>query len=347
MQEEADQALSEGIEAFHVVHRRVPLRGASYPLYLWAAVAAYRRLLAKGFRPDIIHAHVYGAGVPAALIATRSRLPFVLTEHFSGIAQRSLSRTEIRKARYAYKRAARLLPVSRFLREAIRSYGVEGAFEVVPNAVDTSFFYPRDAERSKTAGPCRMLFVGNLEPSHEKGFPTLVEALAKLHPLRQTWHLDVIGDGAARAGYEVSAAARGLDERMTFHGSQPKTAVAELMRTADLLVLPSRVETFGAVVAEALACGVPVVATATGGIPEVLQESDGRLVPPDDPAALADAVHDTLEHLDRFDPRAISAAARDRYSLEAVGDRLSEIYEAVRAPIAAGGHRDARRRVSS
>ena len=163
LEEELDPALSEGIEAHHVFHRQSRVRGASYVPYLWGAIGAYRRLRAKGFRPDIIHAHVYVAGVPAAIIATRSGIPFVLTEHSSGVAQESLSRLEVRKAHYAYTRAARVLPVSRFVEESIRNYGIEARFEVVPNVVDTSVFFPRRSERIDTELR-RLLFVGNLEP---------------------------------------------------------------------------------------------------------------------------------------------------------------------------------------
>ena len=330
MEEELDPSLTDGIEAYHVGHRRVGVRGASYPLYLGSAVAAYRGLRARGFTPDLIHAHVYGAGVPAALIADRTGIPLVVAEHFSRVAQRSLNRVEARKARYAYGHAARVLPVSQFLADAIRAYGVEVPFEVVPNAVDTSLFFPSRAGRKKD-GTRRLIFVGNLEPSREKGFPTLLEALARLGRRRADWHLDVLGAGREQASYEETAAVLGLRNQLTFHGSRSKQAVAELMRSADLLVLPSRVETFGAAVAEALVSGLPVVATAVGGIPELVDERSGRLVPPEDPIALAESLDEVLDKLETFDSHAIATRARGRYGLAVVGDRLARIYDAVLA----------------
>ncbi len=336
--EELDASLTEGIGAYHVSHRRIRVRGASYPLYLRAAMGAYRRLGDTGFRPDVIHAHVYGAGVPAAIIAARNRIPLVVAEHFSGVAQRSLTRVEVRKARYAYTHAARVLPVSRFLEEAIKSYGIDVPFEVVPNAVDTSLFFPNPTVRTKD-GTCRLIFVGSLEPSGEKGFPTLLNALAMLDARRSDWHLDVLGDGGERSSHEATTAALGLREHVTFHGSRSKQTVAEMMREADLLVLPSRVETFGAAAAEALVSGLPVVATAVGGIPELVDERNGRLVPREDPAALAAALDETLDRLGTFDRSAISAQACDRYGLRVVGDRLAEIYDSVLAesPVDARG----------
>jgi len=330
MQEELDPALLQGIEAHQVIHRRVSARGASYPLYLWSAVSAYRRMRDMGFRPDVMHAHVYGAGVPAALVARRGRIPLVLTEHFSGVAERSLGRIEARKALFAYNSAARILPVSHFMGEAIRSYGVERPLEVVPNVVDRSVFFPAPG-KTEPGAERRLLFVGNLEPSHVKGFPMLLRALGRLRERRYDWRLDVIGDGTERLSHERSTAELGLGEHVTFHGFRPKTFVAQAMREADVLVVASRVETFGAVVAEALVTGLPVVATRVGGIPELVDERSGRLVPPDDPLALADALDSTLEGIDFFDSETIAASARDRFSLEVVGQQLDRIYASVLA----------------
>jgi glycosyltransferase involved in cell wall biosynthesis len=331
MEEESDPSLSEGIEAHHVFHRRSRLPGASYGLYLWSANGAYRRLRASGFRPDVIHAHVYGAGVPAAAIGARSGIPVVLTEHFSGVAQHSLSRVEARKARYAYSHAARVLPVSSFLEEAIRSYGVDARFEVVPNVVDASLFFPPDGECRETEAVSRLLFVGNLEPQQHKGFPTLLRALEHLNGRRRDWQLDVIGDGPERSPYEAAAAALDLRESVIFHGSQPKTVVAKMMRAVDLLVQPSRVETFGTVIVEALASGLPVVATTAGAMPELVDGQGGRLVPPDDPVALATTLDEVLDDLDAFDREAIADATHARYGVAAVGRQLSRIYEAALA----------------
>lgn len=220
MEQELDSRLTEGIETYHVCHRRVPVRGGSYPLYLWSAFSAHRRLRDAGFRPEIIHAHVYGAGVPAAIIAGRTRVPLVITEHFSGVALRSLGRVEARKARFAYSRAARILPVSQFLQDAIRSYDVHRPFEVVPNVVDSSVFFP-PAEGSRPDSVRRLLFVGNLEPMHLKGFPTLLRALLLLREQRQDWRLDVIGDGPERERHEKSAVELDLGGYVTFHALAP------------------------------------------------------------------------------------------------------------------------------
>jgi glycosyltransferase involved in cell wall biosynthesis len=104
-----------------------------------------------------------------------------------------------------------------------------------------------------------------------------------------------------------------------------------MMRASDLFVLPSRFDNLPCAVVEALASGLPVISTTVGGIPELVDEQSGRLVPPDDPGALAGALQSTLENIDAFDRSAIAAAADDRYSLEVVGKRLTQIYESALA----------------
>jgi glycosyltransferase involved in cell wall biosynthesis len=328
IEEERDPELSEGIPAYHVWHRRLPLRGFSYPLYLRAASRAYRRIRESGFEPDVIHAHVYGAGVPAIRIGKREGIPVVVTEQFTGFPRRTLDRAEVRKARYVYENAALGLPVSLHLQRSIEAYDIHGRFEVVPNVVDTSLFF--SAEHTPKQGePKRMVFVGNLEPTQHKGFPILLSALVRLGERRSDWRLDVIGEGPERPEYERRVEAAGLSAQVTFHGARPKAAIAEMMRGSDLFVLPSRFDNLPCVIVEALASGLPVVSTTVGGIPEMVYEGAGVLVAPDDAPALADALDRVLSNLGSFDRAKTAAAARSSYSLEAVGARLQSIYESV------------------
>jgi glycosyltransferase involved in cell wall biosynthesis len=325
--EEVDPELTEGIPTFRVSHRSIPIRGMTYPIYVWSAVRAYRRLCALGFEPDVIHAHVYDAGVPAVVIGKRFGIPVVVTEHFSGFARRTLNRAAVRKARYAFENADRTLPVSTYLQRTIAAYGIEANFEVVPNVVDTSLFFT--AIRKSKTDEKRMIFVGNLEPSEYKGYPNLLEALTLLGGRRRDWRLDVIGKGPKRVEYERRTKSAGLPAPVAFHGAKPKREIAEMMRDSDLFVLPSKSETFGCVLAEALVSGLPIVSTSVGNVPNLVPSSAGILVAPDDPPALADALDTMLSDLDSYDRDAIAADACSQYSYEAVGRKLQAVYLSV------------------
>jgi glycosyltransferase involved in cell wall biosynthesis len=135
-----------------------------------------------------------------------------------------------------------------------------------------------------------LLCVANLLP--RKGHGVLVEALAQLRDL--DWKLLCIGslerDPATAQAVRRGISAAGLDGRITLAGEQPADAVGYAYRTADLFVLPSFHEGYGMVYAEAMAHGLPIIATTAGAIPETVRRGAGLLVPPGDPAALSRAL---------------------------------------------------------
>ncbi len=327
IEEETDPELTEGIPTYRVAHRRMPLR-TSYVLYLLSALDAIRRVRAGDFRPDVIHVHTYGPGIPAVLGGTIFRLPVVITEQFSGFPRRAMSKREVAKARFAFRRAARVLPVCEHLKRAILAYGIRANFEVVPNTVDTEVFFPSEVPRNEVR-PTRLMFVGNLEPTHLKGFPTLVEALRLLRHSHKDYRVDVVGDGPERSNYERAVSRAGLSELVVFHGQKPKSDVAEMMRAADAFVLPSRYDNMPCAVLEAMASGLPVISTRVGGIPEIVDKRSGILVLPEDAAELAAALDRILSGLVRLDSMEIAASARSRYGLRAVGEQLDRVYRSV------------------
>ena len=153
----------------------------------------------------------------------------------------------------------------------------------IPNGVDTERFSP--APRTASATP-ELLFVGRL--STQKGVSVLLDALALL-PAR--WHLRIVGDGPERASLTAQAARLGIAQRVTFHGWAQREELPALYRAADVFVFPSLDEGMPNVVLEALASGLPIVATRIAGNDQlVLPGENGTLVPPGDPRAFAAAL---------------------------------------------------------
>ncbi len=327
MTRENDEALSNSIPLYRLRYRRSRLRHASYLVYVWALFGAFRRLLQDGFRPDVIHVHIYDAGWPAGLIGKHYRIPVVVSEHFSSFPRRLLGRLDLYKARLGFRVAHRVLPVSASLQRAIERYGIRARFQVVPNVVDTALFSPAARQRA-AADRKGLLLVGQLVPI--KGVPYLLHALAALRRTREDWHLDIVGDGDRRTEYERLAAGLKLCDKVTFHGLASKPEVAEFMRRADVFVLPSLCETFSAPVAEALATGIPVVATRCGGPEEFVVPAVGMLVPCGDAESLRGGLAFMLDHLDRYRGVEIARYARERFSPAVVGAHLHRVYESVR-----------------
>ncbi len=182
----------------------------------------------------------------------------------------------------------------------------------------------------------QILFVGAVR--HVKGLDVLVRAMGLLAARDPDLRLTVLGEAFygqwRRDELMVRQLTRdlGLEARVTFAGRAEPEDVAAAMRRSAVLVVPGRRESFSAVAIEALASGTPVVATRCGGPEEILTEELGRLVPLEDPAALADAIADVISRRGSFDRRRFALSAVRRFGLAATeGSRMASLYERVLA----------------
>ncbi len=336
LDEETDPALTEGIPTYRLWRQRLLLPSA-YLAQFWGVWRAGLQLASHGFRPDVIHAHVYAAGVPAALLARLWHAPMVLTEHLSAFPRRTMRPFDLTLARLAFGMAEQVLPVCLYLQAAIEAYGIHARFRVVPNAVNTALFCPAKECPSTRQTPdglqppdelMRILYVGALRADHSKGTPYLLSALAQVPDSAPRWQLEIVGDGPGRGDLEQLAATLKLSDRVSFVGAMSKADVAGRMRNCSFLVLPSLrgTENQPVVLIEALACGKPVIATCCGGPDEFITEDVGLLVPPADTEALTTAIDYMLGHCDQYQPECLSRYAHERYSYEAVGRQLDEVY---------------------
>lgn len=282
-------------------------------------------------RPDVLHVVAALPAAPLALVlGPLLRVPTVVSEYMNPFA--AYMRGPVRRGlvRALYRRARVVLVASRFSQRQLEEWGIAGPFEVLANVVDVAAF--RAADERAVHRPAQALYVGRL--SAEKGVPLLLQALTRLSP--GTVSLAVAGDGPERAAYERLARELELDG-VVFHGLQSHEGVAALMREADFLVLPSLTENQPCVVLEAQACGLPVLATATGGVPEIVPPASGVLVRPGDVDALAAGFAELLGRLAELRPRGIAEAVAAGHSPAAVGAALGAVYREARAPDARRG----------
>ncbi len=253
---------------------------------------------AVGHGADLLHAHAYGyfptwVGAAAQSLDGAS---LVVTPH-SGPGGDRLSKHLFDRVvpPLTLHRAARVIALTRSEAAYLETLGVPAdRIAVVPNGVDLDEFSDIAVERPQR-GSIAALFVGRLD-SRQKGLEPLVHALARL-PASAGVHLRLVGEdwgGAARV--RSLARSLGVEDRLTIVGPLPRHALIDEYARADLLVLPSLFEPFGIVLLEAMAAGLPVVASRTGGIPEVVSEGEtGLLVEPGDPDGLAAALHRLAE----------------------------------------------------
>lgn len=218
-------------------------------------------------------------------------------------------------------------------RDISRGYRVPlSKLAVTYAGVDSSFVTqpPRDEKSDSPA--FSLLFCGRLNGPHEqKGMDVLLKSL----PLVLNRHramLNIIGTGPRLPQYQRLAEQLGVAQQVRFLGFVEHQDMPNHYQQADLFVLPSRRESFGLVLAEAMACGLPVVATNVGAIPEVVQDGvTGVLVPPDDAQALADAMVSLLSDRPRMQAMAAAGAqrVRERFTWDLVAQRVLGGYHSV------------------
>lgn len=316
-----EDGVQDGVRTIRLSYRR-PLGPLPHLHYRLALRDALRRLRADGFRPDVVHAHYYLAGGTAVRIARRRGIPIVISEHSSTFPAGQVRGHHRWRAKRALERATLVCPVSAHLEDHIRATGIEARFRVVPNAVDPGVFRPAARPARRAGAPAQLAFVAVIRRG--KGLDELLQALATLRD--EPWLLEVAGGGPGRPQAELQAERLGLGRRVRFLGELAKQEVADLLRRSDVFVLPSHAETQGVAAIEATACGVPVIATRVGGLPEVVDGGSGVLVPVGSPRQLASALREAIGAPERYDREAIAQRAHERFGYANVGRQLSEIY---------------------
>jgi glycosyltransferase involved in cell wall biosynthesis len=287
----------------------------------------FARYVAEEGMPDVLHAHaMFMGGVIGADLARAHGVPLVITEHSTVYQRRTIPEFQVREGRDAISAADALLAVSPGLAEEMRrAFGDAADAQWVPNVVDGSFFSA--GRPARQTGPFRFLTVGYLH--EKKGHAALLSAFAERFGGDAGVQLRVGGDGEERQRLHVLAATLGVAEQVVWLGALTRAQVAEEMLAADAFVLASRIETFGVVVAEALASGLPVVATRSGGPEWIVGEEDGLLVEPDSAEQLGEAMVRIREGAVGYDADAIRRRCEERFGEAALVRRLSEVYATV------------------
>jgi len=235
-----------------------------------AAVRLARRYVDRHGKPDVIHAQSgRWAGAAAARMGKMLSVPYVQTEHFSGFQRSSIRRWRWPLIEEGYRHASGITTVSTALKRTLADYDLAPAsqIEVYPNLAPTSLFFPPPSARSSSS-PFRFVTVGRL--SSQKNTGGFLYAFAQMANDDHDVALTIVGDGPKREELETATRRLGIADRVTFRGRLDRKEVRTALWNAHTFVLPSHHETFGVVLLEAMATGLPVIATASGGPEDIV-----------------------------------------------------------------------------
>lgn len=312
---------------FHLVQvSSYPLfRYPSYDLALTAKILEIEE--SEGL--DLVHAHYAIPHTISAILASRvnvSRtLRVVTTLHGTDITLVGSERSYVPLIRWALNESDVVTAVSRFLAAETRTTFCSNCnLQVIHNFYDPEDFRPIASERRRLDPPT-LVHVSNFRAV--KRTPDLIQMLYRVRRKIDA-RLLLVGDGPDRARVQELATQLGLSEQVTFLGEQ--TDIAGILADADIFVLPSETESFGLSALEAMACGLPVVATNVGGIPEIVEHGkSGVLCPLGDLDALSEGVlriAGSLESWERYSAGALEAVKP--YTKDVIVSRYEALYTA-------------------
>jgi glycosyltransferase involved in cell wall biosynthesis len=277
-------------------------------------------------KPDIIHAHsAFYAGMAAVKIKQRFGVPYVVTEHATFFKRGIITPWQLPGVKLALTQADAVITVSRGLAEDVQVFIPGKYIEIIPNLVDCIYFHPPVKRKYK---PFAFLSVGFL--TQKKGFDRLIRAFAIAFEKMPDVHLNIAGEGTERHALQRLVNDLGMGRQIFFLGELSREQVRNQMWQANQFVLASHVETFGVVLLEAMATGLPVIATRCGGPEDFVTAEVGYLTDWQSDAQFAAVLEQAYrQYQSQHKEQAIREYVVSRYSDTVVAQKIIHCYQQV------------------
>jgi len=292
----------------------------------------YKRYEQQFGKPDLILAHsVTWAGYAAFLINREHQIPYLIVEHRSFFVWSTEKARQMVKPFYvpffrkAYGHCKKLVLVSSSLSKGIEALvpDVKTRSMVIPNMIREDMFLP-PAEPRHTK-PFTFIWAGRLE--HVKGLDLLLEAVKLLADrTERPFRIRLAGKGSLKGELEQQAVRLGIAERVKFLGRLSREEMQKEMQRANCKVLPSRYEAFGVVLIEAMATGLPVIATRSGGPDSIINNENGLLVEAEHIEELAGAMEQMMSHIEEYPAEKIRGNTLQQYGHTSVMEQYNQLF---------------------
>jgi N-acetyl-alpha-D-glucosaminyl L-malate synthase BshA len=285
-----------------IFYHEVPV--SNYPLFEFPpydlALASRMAEVAEFYDLDLLHVHYAIPHSVSALLARqmlagrRRRLPFVTTLHGTDITLVGLDRSYLPITRYAIQESDGVTSISEYLKaKTLEDFAVTRPIQVIPNFVNCNVYHPGRDEGARAEARRKFAADGEAVLIHLSNFRPVKRVVDVVRVFAQVARalpaqLILVGDGPDRSAAEWLAHDLGIQGRVHFMGKQER--VNELLPLADLMIMPSELESFGLAALEAMACKVPTIATRVGGVPELIDDGvNGLLFNAGDVKSMAEA----------------------------------------------------------
>lgn len=294
-------------------------------IHFYGWLLAINQAIKISGKPSLIHAHILTrVGLLAYFYALIYRIPYIVTEHWSRYYPENFDyKGDLRKkiTRFVLRHAAAITVVSKRLRDAMIVNGLDFKYSIIGNSVDTETFKIGEAKNQRF----RFISVTCFE-DRSKNLKLLICAAEELKKQGYDFDLVLVGDGEDRKMIERYAEKR-LD--VIYTGSLLPQGVADEIKASHCLVLSSNYETFGIVVFEAMASGIPVITTDVADLAEIITDEYGIVIPVGDIEALKQAMKKMYNGYNTYDPLKLRSKVTETYDLLPIGTAIAELYAEV------------------
>jgi glycosyltransferase involved in cell wall biosynthesis len=278
--------------------------------------------------PDLVHVHVaMRAGLAALWIKRKFRIPYVLSEHWSGYYETDPDNYFLRDKLFkfytaeVFANASWITAVSADLGKRLSDIFAVSKTSVIFNVVNTHLFRYDPLKHD----PFHFIHISNMHPI--KNLEGIFRVLSKLNEIRSDWRITVVG--IIDPVYQQLAFTLGLNDHIRWRGSIDHTEVPAEIRGSDALLMFSNHENLSCVVCESLCCGLPVIATSVGGLPEIVNDSNGKLVKPGDEAALLKEILKLMDEYNHYNRPKIAADGAKLFNEPLIASQFVSIYRGV------------------
>lgn len=283
----------------------------------------YRRIIKVFGKPDVVHAHFTEIGYLTSKLKLKHKFPLVLTEHYSQIMKDNIEPKLFKIAKDTYRSADVVIAVSVKLKQLIEDkFNIQAKY--IPNIVDTELF----KYTSKKETNCfKFVSVGSLK--YGKRMDLLIEAFSFAFKNNSKASLTIFGEGPERQKLEELIKKDNMERQIELKGMQSRKTIAAFLRDSDCFVLASQSETFGVAYVEAMASGLPVIATKCGGPEGFIDNRNGVLISVDNKESLITAMRSFYDGSYNFNKKEISSNICEVFSPEAISEKLFHLYEKI------------------
>ncbi len=316
----------EVIDAIGIFWFKSSSRKAQINKWVFTAERAFQFYVKENGFPDVIHAHnALNAGIFANYIKETYGISYVLTEHSTELAEWKIPENIFNEIKGSYVEASAIISVSLPFKKQLDNQFFQGedSFLFIPNVLNGAF--ERDIVFNKS-DKMRLTHIANLIDIKDQ--TTLIKAFGILSLKITDLELIIIGDGVDKEKLIQLTNELGISDKVFFKGFLNRKSIIDVLSTSDLFVLSSKYETFGVVVIEALACGVPCVASICGGPESIINSSNGKLFEVGDYIQLAEKIEEALATT--YDRDKIRTDCLKLYGSKAFANKMINLYSEIK-----------------